>query len=172
MYLLSMLSKQSLSFVNQTTASGGNRSKPFAIALGYVLARQLSLPAEPVEEISMYYRLQHAQSVLSELDSINECMPLDTRLARKMVEDFYVFRYRAANPAMIPLAFQKGSGVVDFFGISTVFSKDVLEEIEASPDKLTNFVNGLSALFADVKAKKVSNAASFEINQEQDRYVA
>lgn len=171
MYFLSKLSKSSVSFVNQVSGAGDNRSKAFAIAISYVLARRMALPPEEVEEISMYYRIHHAQALLYHLDSVNDCMPFDTRVARKLTEDFFTFRYKAANPAAIPLAFQKESAVADFFGLSTVFSKDILEEIAECPEKLTQLVNGLNSLFDDLQLHQVNDSKSFADNQETDHYV-
>lgn len=149
MYFLSQLSRPSLQFVNELTSSAANRTKAFAIAIGYVLARKIALPTGQVDDLASFYRMQHSTAVLEVLSTMNDVAPFDTRAARKFVEDFYGFRYRTANPPLIPLAVRKDFGLVDFFGLNMGFSEDDLKEISSNPEKISYYISGLTSLFAD-----------------------
>lgn len=167
MYFLSKLSQPSMQFVNIASSTRLNQKRCFSVAVGYVLARQLALPVGEVDDLSSHYRLQHATSVLMELDRLNDVLPFDSKLARRAVEDFYNYRYWAANPPQIPLALRKDHGVVDFFGLSNTIADEVLAEINSCPEQITSLVNNLTAVFIDLQ-----KATGTPSEQEQDRHVA
>lgn len=173
MYTLTKLSKPSLAFINSVTNVGANRSEAYQIALAYVLARPLALPAEPVEDPVHYFRLQHEIAIVHALDDYNELAPVNVNVVKDLVLNLFQHRYAAANPAIIPLALREGSGLVDFFGLSKFFSEATLCVIEKDSEKLTRFISGLTTVAQDlVEARLKGRAAWDAIPVEQDRYVA
>ena len=173
MYSITALSKSSIDFVNRTSSVGGNRSDVFPIAVAYAVARTLPLPGMPVDDIMQYFRINCDQKAGCSLDCVNEMLPFNLREAKELVAAFYKFRYRAANPAPIPLAFHVDTGLEDFFELSMFFSKDVLARIKASPEALTKYLNGLTILFAEDAIKRLADAGeSATSNEPKDQYVA
>jgi hypothetical protein len=171
MSLLYKLSKPSMSFISGLTSSGGNRSRAFVVAVAYVLSRRLSLPVGKVESLSDYYRVQHGILVTSIMNDINEVMPFDSKGCRKLTEDFFSFRYVTSNPPLIPLAVRADHGVADFFGLSQIFSDDVLKDIAEQPEKITNYVTGMSQVIEE-REQAILSLNPVADNEQGDRYVA
>jgi len=173
MYSISALSRPSVEFVNRTSSVGGNRSDVFPIAVAYAVARTLPLPGMAVEDITQYFRLNCDRKASCSVDCVNEMLPFSLREAKELIMAFYKFRYRAANPAPIPLAFHAESALEDFFEISTFFSKGVLDRIKASPEALTKYINGLTILFTEDAVKRLADAGEAAASTERtDQYVA
>lgn len=167
MYHYFKLSSSSINFINLLNSSGKNRSRACAIAVAYVISGRLALPSARLEgDISDYYVVNCRTVVENLLDKINSTLILDTRFARKVVEELYSLRYRAMVPPAIPLAIRKGSGVKDFFGISYLISGEVLEEIEKSPEDITHIAMGIGAILDELKTRE------YTAEQETDRHVA
>ena len=152
MYYFAKLCAASIQFISAIMSMGVNRSKAWAIAVGYVLARELPLPVERVEDIVTYYRLHAQLDAFRLLDMINELVPMDTAYAKTMIESSYLQRYNALYPPEIPLALREGKGLVDFFGLSRVFSEDTLEEICCNSAKITNYITGITGLVKELTA--------------------
>lgn len=147
MYTIAKLPKTSLDFLNKVASAGAQRTPHFQIALGYVLARRLSLPTEAVTDIQTYFRLQHQTVVEALLGDLNEILPYPTKVVLENVRAFYYQRYRSVNPPEVNLAQIPETGVEDFFGLSTVFPKDFFAILREDPAKVTMFVVGLTTLF-------------------------
>lgn len=172
MYNHAKLSNETLRAISNVAATGSNRCEIFPVAVGYTVARLLSIPTEKVDDVSAYYRLNATLTVLSLLDSINECLPFDTRKAREIVEAFYLHRYYSLYPLAIPLALRKDHGLCDFFGLSKVFSDGTLCLVEKESEKLTNLVNALTLIVNDLNAAAIQRAAAQGVEQESDKHVA
>lgn len=172
MYLLSKLSSSSVGFVNKAMGTGLNRNEFFPIAVAYCVSRTLALPGQEVEDLTEYYRNNHSVVALSALGDINDVLPHNTAVSRKLVEDFFSYRYHAANPAVIPLAFVKGTGVNDFFGLSKVFGKELLEKINCGAGELSTLISDLTAVFEDIRRSRVAEANAYVTNREDDIHVA
>lgn len=172
MYNHAKLSNETLRAISNIAATGANRCEIFPVAVGYTVARLLSIPTEKVEDISTYYRLNATSTILSFLDSINECLPFNTRSGREAVEAFYLHRYYSLYPLAIPLALRKDHGLCDFFGLSKIFSDDTLCLIEKESEKLTNLVNALTLVVNDLNAAVIQRATELAIEQESDKHVA
>lgn len=167
MYHYFKLSSSSINFINLLCSSGKNRSRACAIAVAYVVSSRLSLPSARLEgDIRDYYMLNCRTSVENLLDKINSSLIIDTRFARRVVEELYSFRYRSMVPPSIPLAIRQGSGVKDFFGISHLISGEVLEEIEKFPEDITHISMGIGTILDELKTRNEV------VEQEIDRHVA
>ena len=174
MYPISKLSKPSIEFVNKVAAMGGSRSGLFTIAVAYTVSRQFNLPAGEVSDCTAYFRLQCESEVREMLNTLNEVMPFNTREALELTLAFYKFRYRSAVPIAIPLAFSADSALEDFFGLSQVFSQEILGRIKVAPSILTGFVNGLSIMMDELKVARLAQVAaqSAKMTGVDDRHVA
>ena len=170
MYYISKLSKPSIDFVNKITATLGSRKEVFPIAVAYVLARNIAIPVEEVEDIEAYFRLHAQNEITFSLSELNEVLPFCYKTAMMTVVAFYKQRYEALHPRAIPLAFQKETAIVDFFGLSRYFSNELLKKIEDDPEALTTYISGLTTMLNEVAALK--KASINQTTVEQDRYVA
>ena len=167
-YLMSRLSKPTIAWLNQITGAAKNRCDSFAIALAYVLSQKLMLPVERVEDIGMYYKLNHLTLMTRLIDDCNEIVPMNTKLVRQALEAFYCHRYRTLFPLAIPLALRPECPIEDFFGLSKSFSDNILETIKKDSVALTSFINQLTTMVEEIiTAQKWTSQ-----EEEQDRYVA
>lgn len=167
-YLMSRLSKATISWLNIITSAAKNRTESFAIALAYVLSQKLALPTERVEEIGTYYRLNHLTLISRLIDDCNEIIPMNTKLVRQVLEAFYCHRYNTVFPMAIPLALREDHVLEDFFGISKSFSDDVLDIIKKDSVALTTYINNLTKMVEEI----VTAQKWIQQEEEQDRYVA
>lgn len=170
MYAFAQLTAQTIQFISAITSSGANRSRAWIIAVAYILAQRLALPSEKVEDLGVYYRLHHATDVIEILGCLVEFMPMDSAEIRGLVENFYTFRYQAANPPAYPLAVREDKGLVDFFGLSRNFSDALLSEIQLCSTKITHHVTGLNKLLDELAEAKARRAESYSSPEAEVSY--
>lgn len=168
MYSLTKLSRPSSDFVNQAMGSGLNRNVYFPVAVAYALASTMPLPTTEPSSLEDYYRNNLGASSLEVLNRINDVLPHDTKKTRDMIQKFYQYRVRAAFPLLIPLAMNPKNGVVDFFGLSTVFCEDTLALIETSNGNLTRLVSGLFNVLKDLADAQVKAAEQWTSDRVDD----
>lgn len=149
-YYLTKLKKDAISWINMIMSAAINVSICFSIAVAYVVANRQALPSEKMENLSDYYRLMLSQNVRSTIYALNEIMAIDVALIEKLAEAFFNYRYYTAFPPALPLAVRKDRGINDFFGLTKYFSDDVLTTINTCPDVITNYVNKLTVVIAQL----------------------
>lgn len=150
MYYISSLSSNSIKELSAIQNSGHNLKRYFPLALGYIIARNVSLPVEKIEDPVSYFRIQHEITANRIISAINELTPFDVRQAIQDARSFYCFRHEAINPQAIPLFPNKEKAVVDFFSISKHFSNEVIELISNQNTELTQTLVRLSSIYSDI----------------------
>jgi len=172
LYYLAKHSRQTIDFLNSIANSGCNRSKSFEVAVAYSLASKLALPTDKVDDITMYFRIQHEAAILGRLNHLNEILPFNTKAAKEAAKAFYNLRVYQANPAEIPLAFIKGQELKDFFGINHCLPAEVIETIENEGGKITNLLNGVAQFYKEIQEKRVKDVQSYISQRSEDVYTA
>lgn len=165
------LQKPTMDWINYVSSAGKNRTDSYALAFGYVVARKLAIPTHDVECIVHHHRMNNTQRVMDLIDLVNETTPMQIKLAKEFVDAFYFIRYKALNPDLVPLAFNKETAIVDFFGVSKYLSKEAIALIEADSENIAQLINGLSALLADIERTFVKQGLA-EHQEETDNHVA
>jgi len=171
MYTLTKLSKPSLAYVNTLTSTGAHRTPAFTLAAAYSIGRELALPPGQVDELVLYFRLQHEATVVRHLDTINELAPIDVKAVKELVLAFYQQRYAAANPVAIPLLLRCGNELEDLFGLSKFFPEDFFCTLKEHGEAITRHISGLYTIQQDLDLAKAKDAQAWN-SEEQDRYVA
>lgn len=132
---------------------GLSHQRVFTVAVGYVLGRSLSIPAEYTDDFAGYFRFNHQIELSSRLSLLNELIPYNTSQAMEDVKNFMGFRNNQRHPERIPLALNKDNALVDFFGISKYFPKEVISLISEKGDQLTRLVSQLTPILEDLTVK-------------------
>lgn len=129
---------------------GQSHQRAFTLAIGYVMGRSLSIPAEYTDDFAGYFRFNHQVELSSRLSTLNELIPFNTNQAMEDVRNFMSFRNSQRQPDRIPLALNKDNALVDFFGISKFFPKEVIEIISTKGDQLTRLISQLTPIMEDL----------------------
>lgn len=145
MYALTMLKKEQLEFVLQCNNTGCGRSMDFSIALGKVIADNISLPSSKVLDPKSEYMHNFKMGVYSTISPINELIIVDIDRVVSYVDAFYLARYNLVygNKSII---ISDEDQLTDFFGLNKYIDKVTLEEIKASGKKIMYYYNELSKL--------------------------
>lgn len=150
MFTIASLSHPAAKSMMSLQSKGANHSRAFLIALGYTLGNSLSLSSEAEQDVNGYYRMVHSGTVRSILSDINEFLPFSVREAEDLVKSFYSYRHKAMRLADIPMAFNQETGLVDFFALSSVFSKCTLDEIGCNSAKISELIALLQPVCCDI----------------------
>lgn len=170
-YNLASHSRQTIAFLGSVASAGSNRSKPFEVAVAYVLSRDLEIPVTPVDDIGGYYRLHHETVVFENLNALNEILPFYSANVRENITAFYKLRYYQLKPDAIPLALVKGQEVKDFFGLSRFLNNDIVETVENDGEKLCQFIGGLTEYFTEVKSRRLNESRTYTSSGQKDDFV-
>lgn len=172
MYSMSRLDAKSTRFVSTVMSTGKNRTKPFLIALAFVIARSLQVPVVRSEDILDEYRLQCSVSVSARLGVYNEFFPVSREETERLIKAFYQQRAKALYPDLVPMALREGKGVVDFFGLSRFFSEEDLTVIHNESEALTRYVAEITHLVEIYEASRRKEYDSSGAPRVVDVYVA
>lgn len=172
MYLISKLSKPTVQWVGVMSSTGAPRSAGFAIAVAYSLANKLALPSAPVKDLGQFFRMQYKNDVLATLDQINSLLPFDTKMARDLTQSFYAYRYNQAYPRPLPLAFKPETAIEDFFGLTALFGEAILAELKAKPAEITQMINNVQRLLAELVPTPVERSADEQPAPDQFLFAA
>lgn len=154
---LTKLSTQALSNI-LAALSSSNMQRVLPVAVGYVLARQLTLPSSGDGDVRGYFRLQHQTSVGDFVSGINELIPLNIDLALASTLAFYSHRALCVNPPAIPLIYSKENALQTFFGLTACFSNEMLAAITEDPPAMTSTIkNVIDLMEAFQKVNDVPN---------------
>lgn len=151
MYMVSKLSKESLSFISTNMSAGKTRSISFSIATAYVLSSACSLPSGDVKDMDVYFNTNHEVQILNEMDMLNSFCSIDSKAIRSYVKSFYRQRCEAISPKPIPLMLRQGKGIVDMFSLNVNFSEEVLEAINSQSVEIMNAISGLSQVMLQLR---------------------
>lgn len=171
MYALTKLSKLSLAYIHTLTSTGAHRTAAFTVAAAYSMARELALPPGQVDELDIYFRLQHEIALCHRLDTLNELAPIDIKAIKELARAFYQQRYAAANPVAIPLLLRCGKEVEDLFSLSKFFPSDFFDTLKEHGEAITRHISGLHTLQQDLNLAQVKDAEPWDLG-ERDHYAA
>lgn len=167
-YSLASLPLASRNFITSALSTGQNQKRCFRIALAYSLAKQLPLPSQEVTDPKMHYLQNEATPVLRSLSCLNEIIPFDTKETRELVAAFYTNRVAAAYPRSVPLAMNPQTAIVDFFGLTTHFSNDVLQTIHQESAQICRLVSGFCDMLNAINTKKAQQEILRQQAQEEE----
>lgn len=152
MYQIATLSQSSIRSLMDLQNQGANHNRAFNISLAYVISSKLALPAGGTDDLGGYYRMNHAISVREAMSKINELIPFDMRSTEDLVRAFLQFRLNMVNMAEIPLAINPETCLVDFFTLSSCFSKDALDTIQKDGGMVTSLITRLGPIYKELSA--------------------
>lgn len=150
MYTAANLSPAAIKALSELQSQGANFSVAFEAALGYVAASRLPLSSMASDDVVSQYRMSFSLPVNTALSNLNEMLPIRIRVIDGLVQSFFRFRVASMFPAEVPLAINPETSLVDFFSLSSHFSKDVLETIAEEGDKVTNLIVRLRPVWDDL----------------------
>ena len=154
MFIHAMLKHNGIRALNTLQTAQQNHARIFPLALGYVLSTRTATPSMELEDPRGYFRLQCQVSVEDLISKVNELLPHDAKQTMEDTKAFFFYRIAAANPAKVPLAFNKETALVSFFGIGSFFSSDALNCIVEQSAELTNLIANLTALVSDLTTEE------------------
>lgn len=152
MYFISKLSKDSQNFILALTQNNSSRSHAASISLGRAISSLFSIPAEPVDNIVLYYKQQNELETANIVSAINELIVLDVDTTLDYAVKFYQYRYNAAHPSSFVLALKPDTAVVDFFAITKVFDSSMIKLVEEEHLRVTDMTNKFTKLISEIKA--------------------
>lgn len=150
MYHIASLSQPSIRSLMDLQNQGANHSRAFNVSMAYVIASKLALPAGGTEDLGGYYRMNHAIAVREAMSKINELIPFDMRSTEDMVKAFMQFRLNMVNMTDVPLAINPETSLVDFFTLSSCFSKDTLDTIQKEGSAITSLISRLGPIYKEI----------------------
>jgi hypothetical protein len=139
--LLTKLDAETNGFIASLVTKGEYKSKVVTLALAYALSKQLPMPCEAIDDISIYFALKHKADAINKLTAINELISVDIDGTIELAKKFYGYRYSVYKGIeVMPLIFAD-TAVEDFFGISKYICPDIRQLIKEQNTNLTNYIN-------------------------------
>lgn len=89
--------------LSELVPSAADRCDVLTTAMALAHSRVVSIPSGPVPSPAAYYNQQVVSSVDECLTKLNEYLPFDLKCARNETRQFWMLRYGAAHPQMLPL---------------------------------------------------------------------
>ena len=135
--LLAKLDTECAQFVAELVNQGNQKSKLVSLALAKALSATLPVPTECSEHPDLDFSRQFKPMLTQKIVLVNELFLVDIDETIKLTKQFYMYRHNCmycCDP--IPYLHQD-TAVLDFFGISKVFSPDTLTVIAEHNSKLT-----------------------------------
>lgn len=154
MFAITKLSPKSQDFLSIMTQNNKSRSLLASIAVAKALTFDTSLPSAPVDDVLQYFRTQNLIQIESFVNDVNELMVLDVKTVLDLAFKFYQQRYMSAYPSARVFSFNKGTGVVDFFGISRSIDEATLKAIEEDPGTLAVYTNNFASMMEELKVSQ------------------
>ena len=139
--LLAKLDTECAQFVAELVNQGNQKSKLVSLALAKALSTALPVPTECSDHPDVDFSRQFKPMLTQKIVLINELLLVDIDETIELAKQFYVYRHNCVfccDP--IPYLHQD-TAVLDFFGISKVFSPDTLTVIAEHNSKLTCYVS-------------------------------
>lgn len=144
--LLAKLDKNTSDFISTLVTKGEQKSKLVSISLAKALADKLALPCEAVDCIDLHFSMQCKTFVCEAIANINEIVSINKEETLDYAKRFYKFRYNQLVVTDIVPFINKETAVEDFFGISKVFSQDMLDIIKDQNVTVTSYINRFNDL--------------------------
>ena len=148
--MMTLLSRESISFVEHITAANQARTTPASLALARVLAFGVELPSMKMEDLLGHYQDHCLPEITAKLNEINELVIVDFQTTLDLAYQFYMSRYYVVFPIDTVAAFNKETAIEDFFGISRGVARATVAQIRNTPDLISRYCLGFSRLSADL----------------------
>lgn len=123
--------------------SGAGRPFCVGVVLGLVVANELDIPTNKVDNPRRFYMSQYSQAVDRLLFEVNDITMLDIDTCRQLIMNLWLARYRLVFPTNIGyegIALAK-SNLLPFLSETTITVIDVLETTRTSHDWEMYFLN-------------------------------
>ena len=149
--LLTKLDTETASFVSELVNQGNQKSKLVSLALAKAIATKLP----PLTIFSDYPEVDfarlHKMDVTHKIIAVNELILVNEDETLDLVKKFYLYQYNVIHSTNAVPYLHKDTAVCDFFGISKVFSPDILELITYSHSKLTYYISKFTNILEKVE---------------------
>lgn len=139
--LLTKLDTETASFVSELVNQGNQKSKLVSLALAKVLSAQLPVMIIPSDYPEVDFARLHKVELTQKIIRVNELVLVNVDETLDLVKKFYIYQYNVHHSVNAVPYLHKDTAVCDFFGISKVFSPDILELITDSHSKLTYYIS-------------------------------
>lgn len=149
--LLTKLDNETTQFVAELVNQGNQKSKLVSLALAKAISSQLPAPSECSDHPDLDFSRQFKSMVTQKIVLVNELFLVDIDETLEIIKQFYVYRHNciySCDP--IPYLHQD-TAVLDFFGITKVFSPDTIKVIAENNSKLTCYVNKFCNILEKLK---------------------
>ena len=149
--LLAKLDTECAQFVAELVNQGNQKSKLVSLALAKAISSQLPVPVEFLDHPDLDFSRQFKPMVSQKIVLVNELFLVDIDETIELTKQFYMYRHNCmycCDP--IPYLHQD-TAVLDFFGISKVFSPDTIKVIAENNSKLTCYVNKFCNILEKLK---------------------
>ena len=149
--LLTKLDKETTTFVAELVNQGNQKSKLVSLALAKAIATKLP----PLTIFSDYPEVDfarlHKVELTQKIIRVNELVLVNVDETLDLVKKFYIYQYNLHHSVNAVPYLHKDTAVCDFFGISKVFSPDILELITDSHSKLTYYISKFTNILEKVE---------------------
>jgi hypothetical protein len=152
---ITMIPKKQLDFLTSLMTNNQSRSIVTSLALAKVLGDNVALPLGKVESIDAHYDFTYKYSNSQVLGAINEIAMLDISTVYELAKKIYGSRYATAYPDGPLLMMSKDKATLDFFGITRVFSDEILTAITENNIKLMDYYSNFKEIVNVFTSKHV-----------------
>lgn len=156
MFSITKLNQRDRSFLVSISNLGKSRSPQASVALARVLTNNMSIPSAPVENPILFYKTQNSITISTLIADINELCVLDVQRVQDYCEKFFLYRYHACHPTRHVLAICPETAVEDFFGISKVMSREIIDIVKNSSSVVCTYVNGFNSIIETIRENSSS----------------
>ena len=139
--LLTKLDSETAAFVSELVNQGNQKSKLVSLALAKALSADLPVMITPSDYPDVDFTRLHKVNLMQKILMVNELVLVNVDETLDLIKKFYVYQYNIHHSVNAVPYLHKDTAVYDFFGISKVFSPDILELISDSHSKLTYYIS-------------------------------
>jgi hypothetical protein len=131
--------------VNRLVDEPIDRCDVLTTAIALAQSRLVPLPTAPVASPANYYNLQVLNTVMNSLGELNEQIVFDLKCAINETRQFWLLRYNAAHPGILPIV--SDVGFVDtIVGAGIVLDKDLHCFANKYKDQILRIATDVTAL--------------------------
>ena len=124
--LLAKLDKDTASFVSVLVTQGNQKSKLVSLALAKALSTDLPVLITPCDYPDVEFARLHKNDIMHKIIAVNELLLVNQDETMELVKQFYIYQYNIFHSVNPVPYLNKDTAVYDFFGITKVFSPDIL----------------------------------------------
>lgn len=127
-------------FIGDIVSSNKGRSKLVSLSLARALVDRFSVPTEKVDVIELYFYSNYKTIVVEATCKVNETFVVNKDEILDFACKLYCYRCYQSLPSSTMLYITPETAVEDFFGITKVLSKDMIDTIKEHNSQITKYV--------------------------------